>query len=135
PDVDQASEDDLHEDEDGDLEVELVGVRAPVVARVVRAGDAAEERTSRIRPRLRTHERNAHRGGGHLVLANRDPRATEPRVAQTRAAEDRHEDEHEDGPEVVAVERRPERTVVRRQTQVAVRPVPEAGRVDRRYAA
>ena len=59
--------------------------------RVVGAGDAAEERAGRVRPRLRPHQRHAHRGGGGLVLADRDPGAAEPRVAQPQRAEDREQ--------------------------------------------
>ena len=77
------------------LEVEVVRERAALVARVVRAGDAAEERADRVRPRLRAHQRHAHRRGGDLVLADRDPRAAEARVAHARATEDRDQHEHE----------------------------------------
>src|SRR3569833_827443 len=98
------AEDDHAEDEDRDVEEEVVRERAALVARVVRAGDAAEERARRIGPGLRPHQRNAHRRGGGLVLADRDPRAAEPRVAQPHRAEDREQDEPDRRPEVEAVE-------------------------------
>ena len=102
--------------------------------RVEGAGDAAEERARRIRPRLRAHERHAHRRGGGLVLANRDPGATDARVAQRALQNDGEHDEHERSPEedrveVLHVE------VLRRQAEVGVRPVAEAGPVDRGDAA
>ena len=66
--------------------------------RVVRAGDAAEERAARVRPRLRPHQRHAHRGGRGLVLADRDPGAAEPRELQPERAEDGEEQQHDRGP-------------------------------------
>ena len=54
--------------------------------RVVRAGDAAEERAARVGPRLRAHQRDAHRRGRGLVLADRDPRAAEARVTAAAAS-------------------------------------------------
>ena len=89
PDVAHPSEDDHAEDEHGDLEEEVVRERAALVRRVERTRNAAEERAGRIRPRLRAHQRHAHRRGGGLVLADRDPGAPDPRVAQPRAAERR----------------------------------------------
>src|SRR3954468_13925025 len=94
-----AAEDDHAEDEDGDLEEEVVGERAALVGRVERPCDAAEERARSVRPRLRPHERDAHGRRRRLVLANRDPGASEPRVAQPHRAEDGDEHEPERGPE------------------------------------
>src|SRR5215204_6548545 len=73
PDVPHAAEDDHAEDEHGDVEEEVSGERRALEARVVGARDPAEERAGRVRPRLRAHQRDAHRRGGGLVLANRDP--------------------------------------------------------------
>ena len=98
PDVAHPAEDDHAEDEDRDVEEEVVGERAALEARVVGAGDAAEERPGRVRPGLRPHQRHAHRGRGGLVLADRDPRAAEARVAKPHRAEDREEEEPERGP-------------------------------------
>ena len=67
--------------------------------RVVRAGDAAEERAARVRPGLRPHQRDAHRGRGGLVLADRDPRAAEPRVLQPQRAEHREQQQDDRDPE------------------------------------
>src|SRR3954471_9171032 len=64
------TEDDHAEDEDGDLEEEVVGERTALVRRVEGARDAPEERARSIGPRLRPHERHAHRRSGRLVLAN-----------------------------------------------------------------
>src|SRR4051794_16294792 len=88
-----ASEDDHAEDEDGDLEEEVVRERTALVRGIERPCDTTEERAGRVRPRLRPHERDAHCRSGGLVLADRDPRAAEPRVAQPHRAEDR--DQHE----------------------------------------
>ena len=93
PDRAHPAEDDHAEQEDRELEVEVRRERARAVAREERARDAAEERADRVRPGLRPHQRDAHRRGGRLVLADRDPRAPEPRVAQPDAAEDGEEDE------------------------------------------
>src|SRR6266702_2643921 len=87
PDVSHPAEDDHAEDEDGDLEEEVVRERAALVRRVKRTRDTAEERSGRVRPRLRPHQRHAHRGGGRLVLPDRDPRTSDPRVTQASAAE------------------------------------------------
>ena len=86
------AEDHHAEQEDGDVEVEVRRERARLEARVERARDAAEERADRVRPRLRPHQRDAHRRGGRLVLADRDPGATEPRALQPPAAEDREQE-------------------------------------------
>ena len=66
---------------------------------VVRAGDAAEERAARVGPGLRPHQRDAHRGRGRLVLADRDPGPAEPRVPQPQRAEDGEEQQDERRPE------------------------------------
>ena len=52
-------------------------------------GNPAEERAARVGPGLRPHERDPHRGGGDLVLTDRDPGAAQARVPQAEAAEDR----------------------------------------------
>src|SRR6185436_7663858 len=46
------------------------------------AGSTPEERADEVGQRLEAHERNAHRGGRVLVLANRYPGTAEARVAQ-----------------------------------------------------
>ena len=100
PDAAHAAEDDHAEQEHRDVEVEVGRESAGLEARVERAGDAAEERADRVRPGLRAHQRDAHRGGGSLVLADRDPGPAEPRVAQPDAAEDRDQQDHDRRPEV-----------------------------------
>src|SRR2546423_5638737 len=90
-DVPHPAQDDHAEDEDGDVEEEVAREGRALEARVEGARDAAEEGAGRVRPRLRAHERHAHRGGGGLVLADRDPRAAEGRVAQPPGAEGRQE--------------------------------------------
>ena len=88
-----ASEDHHAQKEHRDVEVEVRRERAGLEARVERAGDTAEERADRVRPGLRAHQRDAHRGGGGLVLADRDPGATEPRALEPPTAEHREEQE------------------------------------------
>src|SRR6266511_3889298 len=78
PDVPHPAEDDHRQDERGDVEAEVVWERRALEAGEVGAGDAAEERACRIGPRLRPHQRHAHRSSRGLVLANRDPRSSEP---------------------------------------------------------
>src|SRR5438874_12619054 len=80
PDVAHPAEDDHAEDEDGDLEEEVAGERVALERRVVRPRDPAEERATRIRPRLRPHQGDAHRRGRRLVLTDRDPGVPEPRI-------------------------------------------------------
>ena len=96
------------------------------------SGDAAEEGAAGVGPRLRSHQRDAHRGCRHLVLANGDPRAAEPRVAQPDAAEDRDQEQAEGRP-VDEVDEVYERALlldeVRRQAEVR-QPAAEARRVD-----
>src|SRR5581483_7594080 len=140
PDVAHAAEDDHAEDEDRDLEEEVVRERAALVARVPRAGDAAEERARRVRPGLRAHQRHAHRRSGGLVLANRDPRAADARVPQPCADDDREDDEREPGPQedgIEAVTRAgdPRIQEVGGQMEMRLSPVAEARPVDRRDAA
>ena len=100
PDRPHAAEDDHAEQEDRDVEVEVRGECARLEARVVRPRDPAEERPERVRPGLRPHQRDPHRGGRRLVLADRDPGAPETRVAQPHGAEDREEQQQE-GDDVV----------------------------------
>ncbi len=142
PDVPHPAEDDHAEDEHRDVEVEVAGERRALEDGVVRAGDAAEERAARVRPRLRPHQRDAHRRRGGLVLADRDPGAAEPRVLQPQRAEDREEQQHDRGPEedvgrldlVAEIGRVAALQVVRGQEAAGpVREaVAEADRVDRR---
>ena len=80
-------------------------VTLSLAERVVRARDAAEEGAARIGPGLRPHQRDAHRGSGGLVLADRDPGATEPRVPQPQRAE-HGDDEQQDREPVEEVGRR-----------------------------
>src|SRR3954454_1365772 len=80
-DAPHAAEDDHAEDEDRDVEEEVIGERSALVARVERARNTAEERTGRIGPRLRLHQRDAHCRRRSLILTDRDPGAPEPRVA------------------------------------------------------
>ena len=117
------AEDHHAEEEDRELEEEVRGERARAIAREVGAGDTAEERADRVRPRLRPHQRHAHRRGRRLVLADRDPRPPEPRVAEADAAEDGEEHEPDRHPveEVVLV-----RLLAEHEARS------EGGRVDRR---
>src|SRR5438105_3330118 len=128
PDVAHSSENDHRQDEGGDVEREVVRERGLLEAREIRACDAAEERTGRIRPRFRAHQRNPHRRRGSLVFADRDPGAPDSRVAQPETAEDRDRDQHEDSPEEEPLAR-PERPRAREEVHVA-----ETGRIDRRDA-
>src|SRR5262249_16825590 len=81
PDLADGAEDDHAEDEDRDVEEEVAREGRTLEGRVVSAGDAAEEGAARVGPRLRAHQRDAHRGCRRLVLADRDPRPAQPRVA------------------------------------------------------
>ena len=68
---------------------------------VIRAARrAAEERADQVRQRLQPHQRDAHRRGRVLVLADRDPGAPEARVAQQQRGRDRDPEQHERGPVV-----------------------------------
>src|SRR5204863_7415391 len=78
PYVAHSAEDDHREDESGDVEVEVVRERRAFERCEVCARDAAEERTGRVSPRLRAHQRDAHRGGSSLVLADCDPGTPQP---------------------------------------------------------
>ena len=98
PDVAHPAEDDHAEDEDRDVEEEVVARDAVLRRGVVGAGDAAEEGAAGVGPGLRPHQRDAHRGGGRLVLADRDPRPPEPRVAQPQRAEDREHEQQDREP-------------------------------------
>src|SRR3954447_15818058 len=129
-----AAEDDHAENEDRDLEEEVVGERTALVRRIERACHSAEECARRVRPRLRPHERNAHRRRGGLILSNRDPGAPEPRVAQPHRAEDGDQHEAERSPEEDGVEVRRDR-VLRRQVEMRPRPVADPRLVDRRDSA
>ncbi len=130
PDASHPAEDDHAEQEDGDVEVELAGEGAALEARVEGAGDTAEEGADRVRPGLRAHERDAHRRGGGLVLADGDPGAAQARVAQAHRAEDRDQEQRERAPveEVDLLERLLE---VDGQAERVVQRRSEAGRVDR----
>ena len=142
PDVPHAAEDDHAEDEHRDVEEEVARERRALERRVVGAGDAAEERAARVRPRLRPHQRDSHRRGRGLVLADRDPGAAEARVLQPQRAEDREQEQHDRRPEedvgrldlVAEVLRVAALEVVRRQEAAGqVREaVAEAERVERR---
>src|SRR3954452_16732051 len=120
-----AAEDDHAENEHRDLEEEVVRERTALVRRIERARDTAEERAGRVRPRLRPHEGDAHRRGGRLVLANRDPCAPEPRVAQPHRAEDGDQHETERGAEEDGVEVGGDR-VLHRDREMCGSPVAEA---------
>ena len=98
PHVAHAAEDDHAEDEHRDVEVEVLRKGGALEGREVGAGDPAEERPARVGPGLGPHQRNAHRRGGRLVLADRDPGPPEPRVAQADRAEDGDGEQRERGP-------------------------------------
>ena len=62
------------------LNAKLDGKMFFMNARVERPGDPAEDRPEGVGPELGRHRVDAHRRGGGLVLANRDPRPPQPRV-------------------------------------------------------
>ena len=133
PDVAHPAQDDHREDERGDVEREVVREGRALEAREERAGDAAEERAARVRPGLRPHQRDPHRGGRDLVLPDRDPRAAEPRVAEPDAGEDRDREQDEAGPEVRVVSVREREVVVRQEAaRRVVERLAEAGWIDGR---
>ena len=134
PDVPHPAEDDHAEDEDREVEEEVVREDADLERAVPGSGDAAEEGAARVGPRLRPHQRDPHRRSGHLVLADRDPRPAEPRVAKADGAEDRDQKEHDRRP-VDEVDEVHERALffdeVRGQADVRREPAAEPRRVDR----
>ena len=117
PDRSQAAEDHHREDEDREAELELAGVDQRRVCAEERARDAAERRAQRVGVELRADQRDAHRDGGDLVLAQRDPGSPQPRVAHPQVHEQRDQDEHEDrvvpGSDVQLAERADPREVRR----------------------
>ena len=64
------------------------------------AGHTAERPAGGVGQQLGPHERHAHAGGRHLVLAHGDPGAAEPRVAQAEVHE-QHQRHHAEGQPVV----------------------------------
>ena len=65
-----------------------LGVDHGVVGAEERAGHPAEGRAHRVGEQLGAHQRDAHRHRGDLVLAQRDPRPAEPRVAHPQVDEE-----------------------------------------------
>src|SRR5512132_729941 len=88
PDAAHAAENDHAEEENREVEVELDWEGARVEGRDVSPGGPAEEGADRVGPRLRPHQRDAHRPGRRLVLADRDPGAAQTRVSKADRAED-----------------------------------------------
>ena len=133
PHVAHPAEDDHAEDEHRDVEVEVLGERRALERREVRARESAEERAAGVRPGLRPHQRNAHRRGGDLVLADRDPGTSEPRVAQTDRAEHREAEQQQRRPvEDARAVRVGQVAGGKEPSGPVVQPVAETGRVDRR---
>ncbi len=87
PDRPQPADDDHGQDEDRERELELVGVDRRVVGPQEDTGHAAERGADRVGGQLRAHERDAHRDGRHLVLAQGDPGPPEPRIADPEVDE------------------------------------------------
>src|SRR5215208_460994 len=95
-DVPHAAEDDHTEDQDRDVEREGVGEDVLYERPVEGARDAPEDRTKGVSPELRRHRVDAHRGGGGLVLAHRDPGPPQPRVPEAYVDVDRDQDQDQD---------------------------------------
>src|SRR5215210_4769718 len=98
-DVPHAAEDDHTENEDRDVERECVGEDVLDERAVEGARDAAEDSPEGVGPELRRHRVDAHRGGGGLVLAHRDPGPPQPRVPEAYVDVDR--DQYKDQDRVV----------------------------------
>ena len=96
PDRPQATEDHHREHEDREAELELPGVDQRRICAEEGARDAAERRAQRVGVQLCPHERDAHRDGGDLVFAQRDPRSPQPGVAHADSHEQRDQDQRED---------------------------------------
>src|SRR5215212_6056937 len=94
-DVPHAAEDDHTEDQDRDVEREGVGEDVLYERPVEGARDAPEDRTKGVGPELRRHRVDAHRGGGGLVLAHRDPSPPKPRVPEAYVDVDRDQHQHQ----------------------------------------
>src|SRR5215207_629685 len=94
-DVPHAAEDNHAQHEDRDVERE--GVREDVLYEraVEGARDASEDRPQGVGPELRRHRVDAHRRGGGLVLAHRDPGPTQSGVAQAYVDIDRDQDQEQ----------------------------------------
>ena len=82
------------------VELELVGVDRVQQRAEERARDAAERGAGGVGQQLGLDRRDAHRHRGDLVLAQRDPRAAQPRVAQAEVHEqhDHHQEQGEPVP-------------------------------------
>ena len=106
PDRAQAAHDDHGEDEDGEAELELVGVDALQEGAEEGARDPAEGAAGGVGQQLGAHQRHAHAGRRHLVLAQGDPRAAQARVAQAEVHEQHHQAQGEHGPEIRSEVRR-----------------------------
>ena len=98
PDRAEPAEDDHREHEDRERELELVGVDRAEERAEERAGHAAAGRAHRVGEQLHAHGRDAHRDRGDLVLADRDPRPPDARVAQAEVDEQDDQRERERGP-------------------------------------
>jgi hypothetical protein len=100
PDGAEPAEDHHGQDEDGERELELVRVHGVQEGRLEGTRDAADRGAHGVGHELRLDERHAHGRGRDLVLAQGDPRPSEPRVAQADDAEqdDERQGEHEPVP-------------------------------------
>src|SRR5215212_2464224 len=98
-DVPHAAEDDHAQHQDRDVEREGVGEDVLYEGAVERAPDTPEDRPQSVGPELRRHRVYAHRRGGGLVLAHRDPGPPQPRVPEAHVDVDR--DQHQDQDSVV----------------------------------
>ncbi len=137
PDRPEAAEDDHGQHEDRERELELVGVDRVVEGAEERAGHAAHRRAERVGEELHAHGRDAHADRGDLVLADRDPRPADARVAQPEVDEQHDQRERERRPvprsEVQrgeAVDEREVDLVDRRDAGAAVREVEVADAED-----
>src|SRR5215212_9551195 len=92
-DVPHAAEDDHAQHQDRDVEREGVGEDVLYEGAVERTRDTPEDRPQGVGPELRRHRVDAHRRGGGLVLAHRDPGPSQPGVPQAYVDVDRDQDQ------------------------------------------
>src|SRR5215211_5914757 len=92
-DAPNAAQDDHTQDEDRDVEREARREDALYERAVERACDPPEDPPEGVGPKLRRHRVDAHRRGGGLVLAHRDPGPSQPGVPQAYVDVDRDQDQ------------------------------------------
>src|SRR5215213_2086825 len=96
-DVTHPPEDDHAQHDDRDVERERVGEDVLYERTVEGAGQSSEDAPEGVGPQLGRHRVYAHGRRGGLVLADRDPGPSQPRVPQAHVDEDRDQDEDQDG--------------------------------------